>query len=99
MEIRNRLAAMRKMMAAHRVQGYLIPSTDAHQSEYVPTFWHRREWISGFTGSAGDVVVAPQKAALWTDGRYFLQAEAQLSGSGIALMKLGMPGTPTIAAW
>ncbi len=99
MDIRHRLAALRKLMAARRIQGYIIPSTDAHQSEYVPTFWHRRGWISGFTGSAGDVVVTPLKAGLWTDGRYFLQAEAQLAGSGIGLMKLGVPGTPTMAAW
>ncbi|HEY3294551.1 MAG TPA: aminopeptidase P family protein [bacterium] len=99
MNIKSRLSALRKLLAAYRIQAYVVPSTDAHQSEYVPTFWHRREWISGFTGSAGDVAITPLKAALWTDGRYFLQAEAQLSGSGISLMKLGMPGTPTIAAW
>jgi Xaa-Pro aminopeptidase len=99
MNTRNRLAALRKLLSAYRIHAYIVPSTDAHQSEYVPTFWLRRGWISGFTGSAGDVVVTAQKAALWTDGRYFLQAEAQLAGSGITLMKLGMPGTPTMAAW
>jgi Xaa-Pro aminopeptidase len=99
MTIPKRLAALRALMKAHQVQAYLIPSTDAHQSEYLPTFWRRREWISGFTGSAGDVVVTMQKAALWTDGRYYLQAENQLAGSGISLMKVGLASTPSQAAW
>ncbi|MFZ5434699.1 MAG: aminopeptidase P family protein [Calditrichota bacterium] len=99
MNVRQRLAALRVLMKQYRVHGYLVPSTDAHQSEYVPTFWRRREWISGFTGSAGDVLVTEHKAALWTDGRYYLQAADQLSGSGITLMKVGMPETPTMSAW
>jgi Xaa-Pro aminopeptidase len=99
MNIKLRIAALRRLMKAHRIEAYIVPSTDAHQSEYVPTFWRRREWISGFTGSAGEVVVTMQKAALWTDGRYFLQAEAQLAGSGISLMKLGVEGTPMIPVW
>lgn len=99
MNIRQRLAALRILMRKHRIDAYLIPSTDPHQSEYVPAMWRRREWISGFTGSAGDIVITAKKAALWTDGRYFLQAGSELAGSGISLMKLGVPGTPTIAAW
>jgi Xaa-Pro aminopeptidase len=99
MTIRARVAALRALMKKHRLHAYLVPSADAHLSEYVPTFWRRREWLSGFTGSAGDIVVTHNQAALWTDGRYFLQAERQLRGSGIGLMKLGLPGTPTINGW
>ncbi|NOZ14131.1 MAG: aminopeptidase P family protein [Acidobacteria bacterium] len=97
--IRERLQKLRSLMEENGVQAYIIPSTDPHQSEYVPAFWRRREWISGFTGSAGDVVVTMDAAGLWTDSRYFLQAEQQLEGSGIALFKQGVPGTPSITAW
>ncbi|MCX6600709.1 MAG: aminopeptidase P family protein [bacterium] len=99
MTIKARVAALRALMKKNRLHAYLIPSADAHLNEYVPTFWRRREWISGFTGSAGDVVITLKKAALWTDSRYFLQAGDQLAGSGITLMKLGVPGTPTIPLW
>jgi len=99
MTTKARVAALRALMKKSRLHAYLIPSADAHLNEYVPTFWRRREWISGFTGSAGDVVITLKKAALWTDGRYFLQAGDQLAGSGITLMKLGVPGTPTIPLW
>jgi Xaa-Pro aminopeptidase len=99
MTIKARVTALRGLMKKNRIHAYLVPSTDAHLNEYVPTFWRRREWISGFTGSAGDVIVTLQKAALWTDGRYFLQAEKQLAGSGILLMKLGVPGTPSAIMW
>ncbi|MDD5089089.1 MAG: aminopeptidase P family N-terminal domain-containing protein, partial [bacterium] len=99
MKIRDRLAALRQLLKQHKLHAYLIPSTDPHQSEYVPEFWRRREWISGFTGSAGDCIVAEHSAALWTDGRYFLQAAAQLRGSGITLMKLGLPETPCMSKW
>jgi Xaa-Pro aminopeptidase len=97
--IQNRLMQLRSLMAKQGVQAYIIPSTDPHQSEYVPAFWQRREWISGFTGSAGDVVVTIDQAGLWTDSRYFLQAEAQLKDSGITLFKQGISGTPTIPVW
>lgn len=83
-------------MAKHKLDAYLIPSTDPHQSEYVPALWQRRAWISGFDGSAGDVVVLKDQAGLWTDSRYFLQAEQQLAGSGIDLYKIGLPGVPEI---
>jgi Xaa-Pro aminopeptidase len=99
MTIKARVAALRALMKKNRLHAYLVPSADAHLNEYVPTFWRRREWLSGFTGSAGDVVVTLKKAALWTDGRYFLQAGNQLAASGIALMKLGLPGTPTMTMW
>ena len=81
------------------IAAYLIPSTDAHHSEYLPDCWKRREWISGFTGSAGDVAITSIKGGLWTDGRYFLQAEQQLEGSGIDLFRMGMPDVPTLEEW
>ncbi len=96
---RKRLAQLRALMAAHRLDAYLVPSTDPHGSEYVPDCWQRRPFLSGFTGSAGDLVVARGSAGLWTDGRYFLQAAAELKGSGIKLMKQGVKGTPEIPAW
>ncbi len=97
--IQERLKKLRFLMEENGVQAYIIPSTDPHQSEYVPAFWRRREWISGFTGSAGDIVVTMDAAGLWTDSRYFLQAEQQLKGSGITLFKLGVSGTPSISSW
>jgi Xaa-Pro aminopeptidase len=96
MEVRDRIAALRQQMRRRKLSAYLVPSTDAHQSEYLPECYQRRPWISGFTGSAGDVVVTLRRAGLWTDGRYFLQAEAQLAGSGIELFRLGEKGTLTI---
>ena len=83
-------------MAESSIDAYLIPSDDDHASEYVNDHFKCREWISGFTGSAGTVLVTSDEAFLWTDGRYFLQAGKQLEGSGIELMKMGEPGVPTI---
>lgn len=97
--ISERLSALRAIMSQEHLAAYLIPSSDPHQSEYVPDRWKGREWISGFNGSAGTVVVTKDRAALWTDSRYFLAAEQQLAGTGYELMKLKMPGTPTIAEW
>jgi Xaa-Pro aminopeptidase len=97
--IPQRLTALRALMEREGVQAYMIPSTDPHHSEYLPDCWKRRQWISGFTGSAGDVVVGTETAGLWTDGRYFLQAADQLMGSGITLMKMGQPDTPSIEKW
>ncbi len=88
--------ALRKLMKKHKLNAYLIPSTDPHQSEYVPALWQRRAWFSGFDGSAGDVLVTETKAGLWTDSRYFLQAEEQLKGTGIELFKIGVPEVPTL---
>ncbi len=99
MNTRQKIAALRAQMRRQRIDAYYVPSTDPHQSEYVPAIWQRRAWLSGFSGSAGDVLVTRNKAGLWTDSRYFLQAEAQLAGSGIALFKLGTPGTPGLWEW
>ncbi|OAV68162.1 Xaa-Pro dipeptidase [Bacteroidales bacterium Barb4] len=94
-----RLAALRDAMKAKRLDAYIIPSHDPHLSEYPADRWKSREWISGFDGSAGTLVVTKDKAALWTDSRYFLQAERQLEGSGITLFKVSLPDTPTITAY
>lgn len=97
--IKNRLSALRKWMQSNDIEAFIIPSNDSHFSEYVAPHWGCRSWISGFDGSAGTVVVTTDASALWTDSRYFLQAESQLSGSGIALQKMGLPDTPTIGQW
>ncbi len=99
MSIIDRLTLLRQEMRREGLSAYIIPSTDPHQSEYVPDRWKSREWISGFNGSAGTVVVTLHSAALWTDSRYFLAAADQLQGTGIELMKLKIEGTPTIAQW
>lgn len=99
MNIKERVQALRNGMKNKGISAYIIPSADAHQSEYVAGYWKCRMWISGFTGSAGTVVVTEEKAGLWTDGRYFIQAEKQLEGSGIELFKMGQPGVPTINEW
>ncbi|MGA1793429.1 MAG: aminopeptidase P family protein [Thermoplasmatota archaeon] len=99
MQVSERVAALRKLMEREGIKAYLVPSTDAHHSEYLPECWKRREWISGFTGSAGDVMITMDKGGLWTDGRYFLQAEEQLQGSGIDLFKMGMPDVPKLEDW
>lgn len=99
MNISERIAALRSTMADHKLDAYIIPSTDPHMSEYVPLRWTAREWISGFTGSAGTVVITQKEAGLWTDSRYFIQAQKQIEGSGIQLMKMGLSQTPGIAPW
>ncbi|MFA5523215.1 MAG: aminopeptidase P family protein [Tissierellales bacterium] len=99
MEINERLQALRELMEEKGIDAYLIPSFDAHQSEYVPEHWKSRAWISGFTGSAGTVVVTLDAAGLWTDGRYFIQAEKELEGSEIKLFKMREPGVPTYSEW
>jgi len=86
-------------MEKYGIQAYLIPSSDPHMNENTPTFWQRRVYISGFTGSAGDAVVTQSKAGLWTDSRYYLQAEHQLAETPFQLFKIGIPGTPTIEEW
>jgi Xaa-Pro aminopeptidase len=96
MQVRERIQAVRKEMKARGIDAYLVPSTDPHLSEYVPDTWQRRAWVSGFDGSAGEVVITAKRAGLWTDGRYFLQAQRQLEGSGVELMKMGVDGVPTI---
>jgi len=97
--VKEKIQALRDRMKDEKVEGCIVPSTDPHISEYPPKHWKTREWISGFTGSAGTVVVTLEKAGLWTDSRYFLQAENQLKGSGIELFKMDLPETPNISDW
>lgn len=92
-----RLQALRDEMKAQGLDAYIIPTSDPHMSEYPASCWKYRKWISGFTGSAGTVVVTADKAGLWTDSRYFLQAETQLADTGIDLYRLMLPETPSIA--
>ena len=98
-EIKQRVAALRKIMQRNGIQAFILPTTDPHNSEYVAAHWEARKWLTGFTGSAGTAVITMKKAGLWTDSRYFLQAAEQLEGTGITLFKDRMPGTPSIAEW
>ncbi|MBH7336452.1 aminopeptidase P family protein, partial [Clostridioides difficile] len=92
---KDRLSGLRKFMEEKNIDAYMIPSSDNHQSEYVGDYFKSREFISGFNGSAGTVIVTKDEAGLWTDGRYFIQAESQLEGSTIKLFKMGQEGCPT----
>lgn len=94
-----RLAALRDEMRREHLSAFIFPSSDPHNSEYVPPRWEGRKWISGFDGSAGTAVVTLHSAALWTDSRYFLAAEEQLAGTEFQLMRERMEGTPSIAEW
>lgn len=98
-EIINRLAELRNFMRKYKLSAFIIPSTDPHAGEYVPQHWEARKWISGFTGSAGTVVITLDQAGLWTDSRYFLQAAEQLADTGITLFKDKLPETPSIVEW
>ncbi len=98
-EIMTRLDQFRALLSKHGVQAAIVPQADPHQGEYLAPHWQVRRWLSGFTGSAGDLVVTAGGAALWTDSRYFLQAAQQLEGTGIELMKSGLCGTPTMAEY
>ena len=98
-EIKSKLAALRTEMEARQLSAFIVPSTDPHSGEYVPEHWESRKWISGFTGSAGTAVITLTDAGLWTDSRYFIQAEEQLSETGIRLFKDRLPETPSIGEW
>ena len=97
--VAERLSTLRALMKERNLQAYIICTDDFHGSEYVGSYFKAREFMSGFTGSAGTLVVLPEEAGLWTDGRYFLQAEDQLEGSTITLMKIGQEGVPTIGEY
>lgn len=96
MNIQKRINALRSSMAQKGIDIYIIPTADFHHSEYVGDYFKFREYMTGFTGSAGTAVFTSKKAGLWTDGRYFIQAEQQLAGSGIDLYRSGEPGVPSI---
>lgn len=95
----SKLQDLREAMKKSNIDYYIIPSSDSHQSEYVADYFKGREFISGFTGSAGTLLVGSKVAYLWADGRYFIQAESQLKGSSIELMKMATQGYPTIEEW
>lgn len=99
MKVVEKIEALRKLMKDKGIDAYIIPSSDPHQSEYVPEHWKSRAFISGFTGSAGTVVVTQDKAGLWTDGRYYIQAEKQLEGTGIKLFKAAQLDVPSFSDW
>lgn len=99
MTAREKTAALRRELKKLGVHALYVPSADPHQSEYLPDAWMHRAWLTGFTGSMGELVVGPRRAGLWTDGRYFLQAGKELADTGIDLMRMGEPGTPSMTAW
>jgi len=99
METEERLTALRKLMNKHHFDAYIIPVTDTHLGEYVPAHWRCIAWFSGFTGSAGTIVITRDFAGLWTDSRYFLQAEEQLKNTGIELVRLKIPHSPEYIDW
>lgn len=90
---------LRSWMKENGFTAFVFPSSDPHNSEYVADHWKSREWISGFSGSAGTAVVTLEHAALWTDSRYFIAAEKELNGTGFQLMKLRVEGTPSVSEW
>ena len=94
--IKERLSRLREKMAEKGVGLYMVTSSDFHNSEYVGDYFKERAFITGFTGSAGTAVITPEEAFLWTDGRYFIQAAAQLEGTSVQLMKMGQEGVPTV---
>ena len=96
MTVNEKIAALRGEMAKANVDALVIPTSDPHMSEYIPEAWKARKEFSGFTGSAGTLVITTEESGLWTDGRYFIQAEAQLSGSEIKLFRMREKGVPTV---
>ncbi|WP_243473925.1 aminopeptidase P family protein [Schnuerera ultunensis] len=99
LKVNEKINSLRKIMEEKGIKAYIIPTYDPHQSEYLADHYKTRVWISGFTGSAGTVVVTEDEAILWTDGRYFIQGENELAGSEIQLFKMGIPGFPTYMEW
>ena len=99
MTVPERLSALRKCMEEKNIDVYVVPTADFHQSEYVGEHFKARKFITGFSGSAGTAVITKTEARLWTDGRYFIQAAAQLEGTTVELMKMGEPGVPEMNAY
>ena len=87
-DVTTRLAALRQEMKGQAIDALIVPTSDPHLSEYLPLHWRSREWLSGFTGSAGTLIVGMEKASLWVDSRYWTQALKQLEGSGIEMCKI-----------
>ena len=99
MNINKKIESLRNLMKERDISAYIVNTGDPHQSEYVADYYKGRIWISGFTGSAGTVVITHNEAILWTDGRYFIQAEDELKGSEFKLFKMATPGYPTYTEW
>lgn len=99
MNMRKEIIELQKLMKKQQIDLYYVLSEDDHNSEYVAPYYQCREYLSGFTGSAGSLLVTQTEAFLWTDGRYFLQAEQELTNTGITLMRMGIEGVPTVAQW
>ena len=97
--IDSRIALLRQAMARHDLTAYIVPSADPHLSEYLPPRWQARQWLSGFTGSVGTLVVTQEFAGLWVDSRYWVQAQAQLQDSCVQLMKIAMAASPGHVDW
>ena len=95
----DKIHALRKQMQTHKIDVWIIPTSDPHNCEYPPARWHGRSWVSGFSGSAGTLVLLKEQALMWTDGRYHIQAEKQLKGTGIEVVRQGLPDVPSIAEW
>ena len=96
MQVTEKIAAFRARMKDENFAAVIVPTADSHASEYIADHFKTRQWLSGFTGSAGTLVVGEKEAARFVDGRYFIQAEQQIAGSGITLMRMGTAGTPTL---
>ena len=99
MKPQDKIDDLRKLMHEYGIDAWIVPSSDPHQSEYVADCWRTREWLSGFSGSAGIIVVTQERVGLWTDSRYHIRAAQELAGSGIELFKVGLPGVPTYIKW
>ena len=99
MNVKKRIEELRNEMRERGIEAYIVPSSDPHQSEYVAERYTARTFITGFTGSAGTAIITLTEAGLWTDGRYFIQAESQLKDTGVTLFKMGETGVPTVEAF
>lgn len=99
MDVKERIEQLRVLMRERGIEAYIVPSSDPHQSEYVAAHYTARTFITGFTGSAGTAVITLKDAGLWTDGRYFIQAENQIKGTGVTLYRMGESGVPTVEAF
>jgi Xaa-Pro aminopeptidase len=99
MDIHQKIEALREAMIQRRLDAFIVPSTDPHQGEYIHEHWQARQWLTGFSGSAGTLVVTRFYTGVWTDSRYFLQAEEELKGTGVELVRLVIPHTPEFVDW
>ena len=99
MNTNEKIACIRQLMEKDNISAVIIPSSDPHQSEYLAEHWQARKWLTGFSGSAGMAVITKDHAILWTDFRYYIQAEAQIAGSLFELFKLGANDVPTFDKW